>query len=125
MFLIDRSAKESEFDTQAFLFIELRSRGYKVRGELRGRCSRTGVPLRLDLAIFDSEDSGRIAWAIEVKPTRRKRWKVDFERQKQFRNYGGLEIPVIIICGMEEACQFLEALTEPPCINGCHWWNKS
>jgi len=93
----------SEFEIQAFLYSSLLEMGLKVRGEVR--CSVGQKRVRFDLLVF--RDDGEAAYAIEVKPKRRMAWRAEWAKGHQCSRYGAAPIPVFMVCGQQQAEEFL------------------
>ena len=97
---------DSEFEVQAWLWNELRAIGMNVRGEVKYRL-RSRAYCRFDLAEFDAD--GRLIGVIEVKarPVAHKTsggWKAT----RQGQRYTSLDVPVVLVCGMEQARSLVE-----------------
>lgn len=103
--LIQEQTTPSEFEVQAYLYNELKLRGYHVRGEV----SLCGERERMDLVIYGDEeaDGGRMpVRGIEVKRSH------DAESESQClsqakRYYEKYGIPVDVVAGMHAARMYL------------------
>jgi hypothetical protein len=99
----------SEFEIQSFLYQRLLDAGHRVRGEVR--CNLAGRRARFDLLTLDNE--GSPVYAIEVKPKRGARWRVEWMRTQQYRCYSAMPLPVFMVCGRHQADAFLAVVSRP------------
>jgi hypothetical protein len=108
--LILSKCQSNEFEVQVYLLNELKALGYIAEGEVRGMVSHvktgeaSGNKVRLDILLFKGTEP---CCAIEVKRARSDVWKADYQRSKQFKIYSLLGLPVLIVCGMNEAMELL------------------
>lgn len=98
---------DSEFEVQAWLWSELRALGVNVRGEVKYRLANRAY-CRFDLAEFSAD--GALIGVIEVKarPVKHKTAE-GWAGTRQGRRYGALSVPVVLICGMEQARALVES----------------
>lgn len=96
---------DSEFEVQAWLWCELRALGFNVRGEVKHQLPKRAY-CRFDLAEFAD---GELVGVIEVKarPVKHKT-AAGWEGTRQGRRYNGLDVPVELVCGMEQARALVE-----------------
>jgi len=97
----------SEFEVQAWLWNALRELGFNVRGEVKYRLEDRAY-CRFDLAEFDS--AGLLVGVIEVKARPVKhRTAGGWKATRQGKRYTALNVPVVLICGMEQAESLVES----------------
>lgn len=84
----------SEFEVQSFIYQSLLSLGIDVRGEVR---SIVGIH---DLVIFEDQRPIRV---VEVKRRQSR------DTAAQMRRYEGIDIRIDLVCGWEEADQYVNS----------------
>jgi hypothetical protein len=103
--LITESKRATEFEVQAFLYHELRTRGFHFRGEQSvyppAKQGQRQRKCRLDLAQIEK---GMLLGVIEVKRSRLRQEEDDrWFSGPQGKRYSALGVPLIIVRGMADA----------------------
>lgn len=108
LFLIPFGQPPSEFEIQAFLYLELKKLGFVVRGEVATKCG-TCV---FDIVVYQSEKPVRI---LEVKKyrkpvgaTRIDKRKAAKSRADQLARYSAFGVPVDLVCTISNAKEYVE-----------------
>ena len=113
--MLKEPTRPSEFEVQAWLWSELRSLGFNVRGEVKyrldgGKHSPRKPYCRFDLAEFRD---GEIVGVIEVKSAPIKHKSVGgWKDTRQGRRYLSLPIPLHVVYGMADAERLVERARE-------------
>lgn len=106
MLIIPYKEKPSEFEIQAYLYIEIKKLGFNIRGNVPNSRKRVrGYERRMifDLVIFDKENKPQII--IEVKDSNR-----HSEATLQCKKYLTTGYPVDYVKGMENALKYVKTL---------------
>jgi hypothetical protein len=97
----------TEFEVQAFLYIELRKMGYNARGEVSVYNNRA----RFDIAIYPHGTNLKIPLRIiEVKDVSQSLRHSSRCGKQASRYYCEFGIPVDLVCGMKAAREYLERI---------------
>jgi len=92
----------TEFEVQAYVWTELRSRGVNARGEVKAKFARRST-VRFDIAIFTD---GKLSQIVEIKKAKVNH-KTTWEETRQGHRYNQFGVPVTILYGMEDAEKFV------------------
>lgn len=109
--LIPYNFSVTEFEVQAYLYWELKSLGYLVRGEVTTQC----LTCRLDLVVY-KRDGDKVVpiRIIEVKKAafvgnqRKDRRAAQRKRDKQLAQYAVFKVPVDTVCNLKQAKLYIE-----------------
>lgn len=100
--------KQSEFEVQAHIWVELRKLGINARGEVKTPFlsdSKRKQMCRFDVAVFEE---GFMVSIIEIKAgVRKHKTAAGWAGTRQGARYGMFGVPVLIIYGQEQANDFI------------------
>ena len=100
-----RNGSPTEFEVHAYLYSELKLRGYDIRGEITFTDKATNEHYRFDLVLYKKH----AVEIIEVKAHATKH-KDCLENTRQAKKYRRFGIPVVFIYGIDDADLYLSEL---------------
>ena len=102
---------DSEFEVQAWLFSELRSKGYDVRGEVNFLGSfglrETKATCRFDLVVFKAREAALVL-EVKARPVSHKRGVANTRQGIRYTQFGVPVLFVYGIAGAKDAVSFVE-----------------